>query len=128
MPNDSKTPIDPQSDEFSFLKSPDGYEASITSTRIPITPYIFQLDQNQDAHTIAEGLKSLNPDVICEPYGTSAISVILPPDIKIGDTPVDLREIALTISTATTVKKLGLQNTYEFCCGNGRKGCCVNLI
>lgn len=117
-------------DDFGFLKTNDAYESAVTASRKPAVPYVFQLADGQDADTIAAGLRALNSDVICEPFGQTAVSIVMPPDIKVGDKAVDLREVALTLSAASTVKKLGLQSNYEGCCGNsgGAGGCCVNLL
>lgn len=121
------------SSPFDFLNpdgqagSGSGFEASVTTKVSPRRPLIFTLDPGQDAKKIADGLRSLNTKVIVQELDNSSLSVILPPVIKVGDEPIDLRTIALILQSYTSSSNLDIDGQFEWCIGNGG-GCTLNNI
>ena len=103
-----------------------GLEASVSRKTPPRAPYIFPLEEGSDPTKIIDTLKAANPQCIVEQLGPSSLSVILPPAIKMGDQPVDLRKLAFVLMASKAVQELGLQGEMEVCCGDGRGSCCAN--
>ena len=103
-----------------------GLEASVSRKTSPRASYIFSLEEGSDPTKIIDTLKAANPQCIVEQLGPSSLSVVLPPAIKMGDQPVDLRKLAFVLIAGKAVQELGLQGEMETCCGHN--GCCANQL
>ena len=102
-----------------------GMEAELSRPTVPVRPYVFPVGEGQDPNALADALNKANPDCICSVIGPTALSVILPPSIKIGDDPIDLRKLAFVLTAHKAVGDLGLGGEMEICCGD-HGGCCAN--
>jgi hypothetical protein len=110
---------------FDFLsKIPVTKESDFQGNKNP--PLLFPLPVGTDVASVSNGLKALNPSVqVTYSKGDGVLSVILPPDIRVGTDPVDLREVAFVLKCRKEVDDLKLPGTWEHCCGD-HGGCCAN--
>jgi|NOAtaT_6_FD_contig_21_4277087_length_408_multi_5_in_0_out_0_1 hypothetical protein len=91
-----------------------------------LTPVTFNLPDGSNMQEVAESLKALNPLCRCEIGESTTLTVFVPPNIKIGSNPFDLRSLAFVLKGMANKDELEL-GTLEGCCGHEGKSCCVNL-
>ena len=120
-----RDPRDPRPDRWSFLSNiPVTKESDFQGNKNP--PLTFPLPIGTDAASVISGLKALNSNVLVDySKGTGVLSVVLPPSIRVGSDPIDLRELAFVLKCEKDVEDLMLPGSWEHCCGDGG-GCCAN--
>jgi hypothetical protein len=106
--------------DYSFLVSAGAQPES--NLRAPLR---IPLPKDADPQQVANGLSQLHPDCRCVVVD-GGLQVILPPNVKTGLKPFDLRELAFVLRNANDVDELGIPGEWEHCCGNGGGGCCAN--
>lgn len=104
---------------LAFLKDTPGLADSHVKKPVVVT-----VPPGGNATAIAKNIESLHPDTKVTVEGNH-LSILLPPEIKVGTEPVDLKKLAFTLKAMNDAKALGL--TADGCCGH-QLGCCVNLL
>lgn len=91
----------------------------------PVASYTYRFASPDELEKAKAVLESANDKCLTRLQGDRVLSVTVPPSIKVGNDPVDLRRLVFALSAARAVSEVGLEGEMEICCGDSG-GCCAN--